>query len=44
MEGYALVLNAGSSSLKFCVFQRGKTEGWQVGHAVRSKALGHPLV
>lgn len=29
MEDYALVLNAGSSSLKFCVFQRPDGESWR---------------
>ncbi len=29
MEDYALVLNAGSSSLKFCVFQRPEGNGWR---------------
>jgi acetate kinase len=28
MDDYALVLNAGSSSLKFCVYRRLKVEGW----------------
>jgi acetate kinase len=28
MDDYALVLNAGSSSLKFCVFQRPTGDGW----------------
>ncbi len=40
MQGYALVLNAGSSSLKFCVFQRGKTEGWQVGTRGQIEGIG----
>ena len=30
MDDYALVLNAGSSSLKFCVFQRTIGEGWRM--------------
>lgn len=30
MDDYALVLNAGSSSLKFCVFQRPEGEGWRL--------------
>ena len=29
MDDYALVLNAGSSSLKFCVFQRPRGGGWR---------------
>ena len=38
MEDYALVLNAGSSSLKFCVFQRPAGEGWRL--AVRGQIEG----
>lgn len=30
MDDYALVLNAGSSSLKFCVFRRPRTGSWQL--------------
>ena len=30
MDGYALVLNAGSSSLKFCVFKRPPGESWHL--------------
>ena len=30
MDDYALVLNAGSSSLKFCVFQRPQGQLWQL--------------
>ena len=30
MDDYALVLNAGSSSLKFCVYQRSATESWRL--------------
>jgi acetate kinase len=30
VDDYALVLNAGSSSLKFCVFQRPADEGWRI--------------
>ena len=30
MDDYALVLNAGSSSLKFCVFQRPAGAGWRL--------------
>lgn len=29
VDNYALVLNAGSSSLKFCVFQQPAVEGWR---------------
>ena len=30
MNNYALVLNAGSSSLKFCVFQQPEHNGWRM--------------
>lgn len=30
MNDYALVLNAGSSSLKFCVYHRPQAQGWQL--------------
>ena len=30
MDDYALVLNAGSSSLKFCVYRRPSGEGWRL--------------
>ena len=44
MDDYALVLNAGSSSLKFCVFdgRRARAGIWQ--RAVRSKASARRLV
>jgi acetate kinase len=29
MDDYALVLNAGSSSLKFCIYRRPEREGWR---------------
>ena len=38
MTDYALVLNAGSSSLKFCVFRRAEREGW--GLAARGQIEG----
>src|SRR6185295_18729692 len=38
MDDYALVLNAGSSSLKFCVFQRPSGENW--GLAARGQIEG----
>ncbi len=38
MDAFALVLNAGSSSLKFCVYQRHDTEIWQP--AARGKIEG----
>ena len=30
MDDYALVLNAGSSSLKFCVYRRPRVEPWRL--------------
>jgi acetate kinase len=30
MDDYALVLNAGSSSLKFCVYRRPEVEAWRL--------------
>jgi acetate kinase len=38
MDDYALVLNAGSSSLKFCVFRRSPQETWKL--AVRGQIDG----
>jgi acetate kinase len=38
MQGYALVLNAGSSSLKFCVF--GKDQQWQVAARGQIEGIG----
>ena len=29
MDDYAIVINAGSSSLKFCIFQRPQGDGWR---------------
>jgi len=40
MDDYGLVLNAGSSSLKFCVFCRPKTEGWRVEAAGQIEGIG----
>jgi acetate kinase len=40
MDDYALVLNAGSSSLKFCVFLRPKEESWQVGARGQIEGIG----
>lgn len=40
MDDYALVLNAGSSSLKFCVFQRPKGEGWRLGARGQIEGIG----
>jgi acetate kinase len=38
MDEFALVLNAGSSSLKFCVFQRSESSGWRL--AIRGQIEG----
>ncbi|MGH9932830.1 MAG: acetate/propionate family kinase, partial [Pyrinomonadaceae bacterium] len=40
MDDYALVLNAGSSSLKFCVFQRPIAEGWRLEARGQIEGIG----
>ena len=40
MDDYALVLNAGSSSLKFCVFQRPAGESWQLAARGQIEGIG----
>ena len=40
MDDYALVLNAGSSSLKFCVFQRPKGEAWRLEARGQIEGIG----
>src|SRR5688572_4386577 len=40
MDDYALVLNAGSSSLKFCVFQRPPGEGWHLEARGQIEGIG----
>ena len=40
MDDYALVLNAGSSSLKFCVFQRPEGEMWRLGARGQVEGIG----
>jgi acetate kinase len=40
MDDYALVLNAGSSSLKFCVFQRPKGKWWQLASRGQIDGIG----
>lgn len=40
MDDYALVLNAGSSSLKFCVFRRPATEKWLVEARGQIEGIG----
>jgi acetate kinase len=40
MEDYAIVLNAGSSSLKFCVFQRPEGEAWRLETRGQIEGIG----
>ena len=40
MDDYALVLNAGSSSLKFCVFQRPAGAGWRLEARGQIEGIG----
>jgi acetate kinase len=40
VDDYALVLNAGSSSLKFCVFQRPEGEGWRLEARGQIEGIG----
>jgi acetate kinase len=40
MDDFALVLNAGSSSLKFCVFQRPDGERWRLGARGQIEGIG----
>jgi acetate kinase len=40
MDDFALVLNAGSSSLKFCVFQRPDGEGWRLEARGQIEGIG----
>ena len=40
MNDYALVLNAGSSSLKFCVFQRPEGEAWRLEARGQIEGIG----
>lgn len=40
MDDYALVLNAGSSSLKFCVFQRPGGESWRLEARGQIEGIG----
>jgi acetate kinase len=39
-EDYGLVLNAGSSSLKFCVFRRPAGSGWQIAERGQIEGIG----
>jgi acetate kinase len=40
MNDYAVVLNAGSSSLKFCVYQRPTNEAWQLEARGQVEGIG----
>jgi acetate kinase len=40
MDDYALVLNAGSSSLKFCVYQRPEKENWRLASRGQIEGIG----
>jgi acetate kinase len=40
MDDYTLVLNAGSSSLKFCVFQRADERDWQIAGRGQIEGIG----
>ena len=40
MEGYSLVLNAGSSSLKFCVYQRSGGGDWRLDSRGQVEGIG----
>ena len=40
MEDYALVLNAGSSSLKFCVYQRPEGKAWRLSARGQIEGIG----
>src|SRR5262249_41709812 len=40
MDDYALVLNAGSSSLKFCVFQRPGGKAWRLAARGQIEGIG----
>jgi acetate kinase len=40
MDAYALVLNAGSSSLKFCVYQHAQGAAWQVASRGQIEGIG----
>jgi acetate kinase len=40
MNDYALVLNAGSSSLKFCLFERPARESWRLGARGQIEGVG----
>lgn len=40
MDDYALILNAGSSSLKFCVYQRSDDKDWEIAARGQIEGIG----
>ncbi len=40
MDDYALVFNAGSSSLKFCVYHRPEAEAWHIESRGQIEGIG----
>ena len=40
MDDYAIVLNAGSSSLKFCVYRRPEVEAWRLEARGQIEGIG----
>src|SRR5215471_5481286 len=40
MENYVLILNAGSSSLKFCAYQRLEPDKWRIGFRGQISGIG----
>ena len=40
MDDYAVVLNAGSSSLKFCVYRRPEADGWSLASRGQIEGIG----
>ena len=40
MDGYAVVLNAGSSSLKFCVYRKPEVEAWRLEARGQIEGIG----
>ena len=40
MDDYALILNAGSSSLKFCVYRRPDSEKWRLEAGGQIQGIG----
>jgi acetate kinase len=42
MDEYAIVINAGSSSLKFCIYQRPERNGWRLDSRGQIEGIGCP--